>query len=96
MILRRLRSFAPVDRSTPSKKPVELWLGPRCVEEAPKKEKTPSPRRTARTFRGGNCWSPIIGAFQPHTTNVNLTGLTTGPLPGIEHEIISTIKTIRN
>jgi hypothetical protein len=38
-----------------------------------------------------------LAQFLPHPTNVNLdTGLTTRPIPGIEHQIISTIKTIRN
>jgi len=37
-----------------------------------------------------------LALFPPHKTNVNqTTGLTTGPIPGVEQKIISSIKTFR-
>jgi hypothetical protein len=48
-------------------------------------------------FRSVNIGARQFGAFPPHPTKIKtaLFGLTTGPFPGIEQQIISTIKTIR-
>lgn len=44
----------------------------------------------------GNLWSPTIWRFST-TPNKRqpLSGLTTGPFPGVEQQIISSIKTFR-
>jgi hypothetical protein len=70
-----------------------------CVYEVPE-ELLPKRKRlpnspVAEPLAVGTPESDNLALFH-HTTNVNPTsGLTTGPLTGIEQKIISTIKTFR-
>jgi hypothetical protein len=59
-------------------------------------QKTPQFFTTA-LIRSVNFGARQFGAFPPHPNDHYPvpTGLTTGPLPGIAKQIISTIKTIR-
>jgi hypothetical protein len=68
----------------------------RCAEEVLQKRKrllSPPPRCSIRcgNFRSPTIWRVFHYTQQTSTT----TGLTTGPIPGVEQQIISTIKTIR-
>jgi hypothetical protein len=67
------------------------------AEEVPqKKEKTPQ-SSLRHEFRCVNFGARHLARFHHTQQNVNLclTGLITGPFPGIEQQIISSIKTIR-
>src|SRR5579864_1806718 len=92
----RIPDRASIDRSPPQRS--GRIFG--CVydvqrEITSKKEKTPQRPAVVSSYRG-NSGVRQFGAFPPHLTNVNqLTGLTTGPIPGVEHKIISSIETFR-
>jgi hypothetical protein len=88
---------ASVVPKPPSQNPVELSVGQaECDRTTPKKEKTPQ-FSTAVSSAEGTSGVSTIWCVSTTTTNVNhCIGLTTGPLPGIEPQIIRPIKTIRN
>src|SRR6266576_2859497 len=95
MIL-RFSDRASIDRSPPQRSGrIFGWRLRRAEGIASKKEKTPQRPTVVSSYRG-NSGVRQFGAFPPHLTNVNqLTGLATGPIPGVEHKIISSIETFR-